>query len=142
MEFDNLDEAFKTAMVAEKPEPRLKASTNIVREEFQAKNDATNKQKINLKADEYERICRSLILHVKQQERASEKGVRQGELQEWFIAQNISIVNTMEEYNRMQAILKSVINRQLKNERNMMISEDNADPLQRWIKMHPNYQED
>ena len=112
MEIENLDDAFNRAMVAEKPEIKAR-ETNIVREEFQAKNaEADNKKKINLKADEYERICRSLILHLRQEEKSSDKGVRQADLQEWFIAQNISTVNTMEEYNRMQAILKSVINRQ------------------------------
>lgn len=45
----------------------------------------------------------------------------------------------MDEYNQLTKILRSIINRLLKTERILMISIDDADPLQRCLKLHPNY---
>jgi hypothetical protein len=69
-------------------------------------------------------------------------GVKQSDLIEWFISQNIQLVNNMDEYNQFTKILRSIINRLLKTERVFMISVDDEDALNRFLKMHPNYCEE
>jgi hypothetical protein len=48
----------------------------------------------------------------------------------------------MDEYNQFTKILRSIINRLLKTERVFMISVDDEDALNRFLKMHPNYCEE
>lgn len=115
----------------------------IIREEI-AKQKTTEeaKKKITLKSDEYERMAKTLIHHVKAEEKLNENGVKQSDLIEWFISQNIQLVNNMDEYNQFTKILRSIINRLLKTERVFMISVDDEDALNRMLKMHPNYCEE
>jgi len=116
----------------------------IMREEIQKQKtqEEEKKKKVTLKSDEYDRIAKALIFHVRGEEKVNENGVKQSDLIEWFISQNIQLVNSMEEYNQFTKILRSIINRLLRTERVLMISVDDEDPLNRWLKMHPNYCEE
>lgn len=102
----------------------------IMREEIakQKTQEQAKTSSITLKSDEYERIAKALIYQVKTEEKHNDNGIKQSALIEWFISQNISLVNNMEEYNQFTRILRSIINRLLKNERVFMISQDDAEP--------------
>lgn len=137
LEIDAGDEILKVGGV------KNVAAEGIIREEIvKQKTVEEAKKKITLKSDEYERMAQTLIHHVKSEEKLNENGVKQSDLIEWFISQNIQLVNNMDEYNQFTKILRSIINRLLKTERVFMISVDDEDALNRFLKMHPNYAEE
>lgn len=134
-------EPYEDIAVVSKPQGQPDG-TNVIREELQKQNTENAKKKVTLKSDEYEKIAKALIWSIRDSEKRNDSGMKQSDLIEWFISQNISIVNTMDEYNELTKVLRSIINRLLKTERILMISIDDADPLNRWLKLHPNYCEE
>ena len=55
------------------------------------------------------------------------------------MSQNLSDLTNMDDYTDLVKILRAVIRRMLGAERTIYVKEDNEDPEERILNLHPNY---
>lgn len=95
-----------------------------------------------MKNSDYEQMARQLTLFLEREERKGGEdysGVLQRKMIEWYSAESVSTLNSMDEYQQMIMKLRAVINRLLVTDRVFIIAEDSDDLNERKIKLHPNF---
>lgn len=97
-----------------------------------------------MSAEEYDRYGQAiqLVLQAEEKREASgveSRGIRQGDLIEQVITKFLREVNSVEEYYDMERKARLVIERLMKHDRMMIVSEDADSANERRLKIHPNY---
>lgn len=94
-----------------------------------------------MSAEEYDRYGQAIQLVLEAEEKREEdsQGIKQVDLIEQVITRFLREVNSVEEYYDMERKAKLVIERLMKHDRMMIVSEDADLVNERRLKMHPNY---
>lgn len=66
-------------------------------------------------------------------------GIKQKEIVEWYIEQNLDSIKSVEEATQMTKIVHSIIQRLITQEKALVIVTDNGDYKERMLELHPNF---
>ena len=101
------------------------------------------KAKIKLTYDDYVKIAKTITYYFKEQEREgqAENGIKQKDVVNWFVEQNIANIQSTEQANQLAKIVHSVIQRLIAQEKVLIILRDDPDYKERTLQLHPNHVE-
>lgn len=87
-------------------------------------------------------MAQAMTLQVREQELlqgAKFRGVKQGDLINWYITKELDNLTGMSDFNKLKLILNAVIKRLIRDERTFIIETPSENPDERTIKIHPNH---
>ena len=121
--------------------PKSSAGMVVAAEQHE---EEVKKKPSKMSAVEYDRYGQAIQLVLQAEEKreaagAESRGIRQGDLIEQVITKFLREVNSVEEYYDMERKARMVIERLMKVDRMMIVSEDADSPNERKLKIHPNY---
>lgn len=107
-------------------------------------SNEVQRPKFVLTAEEYDRFALAFEHKIKEEEKKCTDpdmfdGVPLNQMIETVMLHNLSFINSMDDYNQINKILRKVADRLIKHDQVLIVSEDNEDPNLRKLKIHPNY---